>query len=78
MRKTLNYLKNNECEGEDRIIAEILKIGRRKIEQIFKILSNEIIESGNIQHNSEVILMFKKGDNTITENFLPIYLLSQL
>ena len=81
IRKALNQLKNNKCAGEDKITVEMMKIGGRKIEQILRILFNKIVEEGKIPkdwHNSEVILIFKKGDNTNIENYRPISILSHL
>lgn len=81
IRMALSQLKNNKCAGEDRITAEMLKIGGRKIEQILKILFNKIVDEGKIPqdwYNSEVILIFKKGDNTNIENYRPISILSHL
>lgn len=59
----------------------MLKIGGEEIEGILKILFDKIIEEGKIPqdwYNSEVILIFKKGDNTDIENYRPISILSHL
>lgn len=81
IRTTLAQMKNNKSPGEDQITTEMLKLGGNIIEEALKTLLNKCLYEGKIPkewYNSEVILLFKKGDRTNIENYRPISLLSHL
>lgn len=77
----LTQMKNRKSPGEDKIRCEMLKMGGAVVEKSLQILLNKCLQDGNIPdawQNAEVILLFKKGDNTNIENYRPISLLSHL
>lgn len=74
-------MKNRKAPGEDRITAEMLKMGGTALEHALCLLLNKCIGEEKIPkswQNAEVILIFKKGDNTNIANYRPISLLSHL
>lgn len=78
---TLKQMKSNRCPGEDQVTTEMLKLGGKTLHKTIKILLNKCLHAGKIPTewcNSEVVLLFKKGDNTSIENYRPISLLSHL
>lgn len=81
LRKALKQMKNKKAPGEDRITAEMLKMGGITLEHALCVLLNKCISEEKIPkpwQNAEVILIFKKGDNTNIANYRPISLLSHL
>lgn len=81
IQAALKQMKNRKCPGEDRITCEMLKMGGAIIENSIQILLNKCLQEGKIPdawQNAEVILLFKKGDNSNIENYRPISLLSHL
>ena len=81
IRAALKKMKNGKCPGEDRITAEMLKHGGNALEKALQILLNKCLHESKIPekwYNSEVVILFKKGDMTNIENYRPISLLSVL
>lgn len=73
----LKCIKNRKSPGEDRVRFELLKSGGKSLLQALKIILNKCLDEGCIPtswQNSEVGLLFKKGDNTSIENYRPISL----
>lgn len=67
--------------SEDRTTSEMLKLGGDTLLQSLKVFYNKGLEEGKIPtdwQNAEVILSFKKGDNTDIKNYRPISLLLHL
>lgn len=59
----------------------MLKSGGSTLIHALELLFNKFLDEGKISkdwHNAEVILIFKKGDNTDIENYRPISLLCHL
>lgn len=81
IKETLKQMKNRKCPGEDQITSEMLKMGGKAVEKAIHILLNKCLQEGKIPtdwYNSEVVLLFKKGDTADIENYRPISLLSHL
>lgn len=81
IQAALKQMKNRKSPGEDRITCEMLKMGGVVIEKSLQILLNKCLQEGKIPdawQNAEVILLFKKGDNSNIENYRPINLLSHM
>lgn len=81
IQAALKQMKNRKSPGEDRVTSEMMKIGGAVVEKSLRILLNKCLREGKIPNewqNAEVILLFKKGDNTNIENYRPVSLLSHL
>lgn len=74
-------MKNNKAPGEDGIVAEMLKYGQEALVSILCKLLNKCLEESSIPenwNNASVVILFKKGDKKLLENYRPISLLSVL
>lgn len=74
-------MKNRKAPEEDHITSEMLKMADETTLKVMKILLNKCLVNGKTPktwQNAEVILLFKKGDNTNIENYRSINLLSHL
>lgn len=74
-------MKNRKAPEEDYITSEMLKMADETTLKVMKILLNKCLvneKTPKTWQNAEVILLFKKGDNTNIENYRPINLLSHL
>lgn len=74
-------MKNRKASEEDHITSEMLKVADETTLEAMKILLNKCLVNGKTSktwQNAEVILLFKKRDNTNIENYRPISLLSHL
>ena len=66
--------------GEDQITSEMLKTRGKVLKEAVGILLNKFLTEGRIPeswNNAEIVLIYKKEDNTNLENYRPISLLSQ-
>lgn len=81
IKVALKQMKNRKAPGEDKITAEMLKMGGSKLEETIRLLLNKCLLEGKIPKlwkNAEVILLHKKGDIANIENYRPISLLSHI
>lgn len=77
----INSMKKNKAPGGDDIIAEMLKEAQEIVIPQLKHLFNLCIEQQTIPTNwneAIIVIVFKKGDRTMLENYRPISLLSQM
>jgi len=77
----LNKLKPNKCPGPDQIKNEWLKACAEPIAKVIVSIFNEILTENVIPEQwceSEIILLFKKGDKKKMENYRPITLNSNI
>lgn len=76
--ETINKLKQDKCPGSDKITNEILKIASPIITLPITKLFNYILEQGETPRQwseSNIILLYKKGDPKNITNYRPISLL---
>jgi endonuclease/exonuclease/phosphatase family metal-dependent hydrolase len=81
IRMALKQLKNSKAPGEDGITAELLKAGGKPILTALQKLFDTVLLEGRTPkawNRGEVVLFFKKGDNTLLKNYRPISLLSHV
>ena len=81
IKYALQKMKNEKSPGEDQITSEMLKTEGKVLKEAVGILLNKCLTEGRIPeswNNAEIVLIYKKGDNTNLENYRPISLLSHL
>lgn len=80
IRMAVGQMKKRKSLGEDRITCEMLKLGGNFMEKILQVLFKCLFEGNipEIAHNTEIILLFKKGDITDIENYFLLSLLTHL
>ena len=78
----ISKLKNNKAPGPDAITAEMLKCGGSRLRDALLRIANLIIimrqKCPEQLNQSEIIVLFKKGDRLNCSNYRPICLLSHV
>ena len=77
----LKQFKNNKAPGEDGITSELLRAGGTPVLKVLQKLFNSVLSEGKTPETwsrGEVVLFFKKGDNSLLKNYRPITLLSHV
>ncbi|KAJ8725102.1 hypothetical protein PYW07_016060 [Mythimna separata] len=81
IRMALKQLKNHMALGEDGIMVELLKVGRKPILKALQKLFDSVIREGKTPQawNRGVVVLFcKKGDNALLKNYRHISFLSHV
>lgn len=81
LEQALKNMKNGKTPGQDKITAEMVKIGGHSLQKAVLLLLNKCLQEGMIPDawtDAEVVILFKKGDAAEVENYRPISLLSTL
>lgn len=79
--KQIMKLKPGKTAGPDGITNEYIKYGRTLLLTPITLLWNKILEKEEVPRSwteSEIILLYKKGDPACVENYRPISLMSSL
>lgn len=77
----INRLKNNKSPGRDNVLNELLKLGKEQLISPLEKLFNTILHSGYFPKEwsfGYIIPLYKKGDESLAENYRGITLLSSL
>jgi hypothetical protein len=78
LNMAINAMKNNKAPGPDGIIVELYKRSE-KLQSILLKVINHLIREKELPHDLKkglIILLYKKGDETLLKNYRPITLLN--